>query len=89
MLTPHRELKYAGIPLDAKGLFQWSIDGLTDHTLAFFQIVPSSFQFCALFLYQLDGIMHKWANPHFDDFEMLFVFKSPHHKLYLTKEPSA
>ena len=28
------------------------------------------------------------ANPHFDDFEILGVFESSHHKLYLTKEPN-
>ena len=36
----------------------------------------------------LDGINHKWANPHFDDFDILGVFESYHHKLYLTKEPN-
>ena len=30
--------------------------------------------------------MHKWANPHLDDFEILGVFESSHHKLYLPKE---
>ena len=24
----------------------------------------------------MDGIMHKWANPHFDDFEILGVLKA-------------
>ena len=33
----------------------------------------------------MDGIMHKWANPYFDDFVILGVFESSHPKLYLTK----
>ena len=32
--------------------------------------------------------MYKWANPDFDDFEILGVFESSHHKLYLQKEPN-
>ena len=36
----------------------------------------------------MDGFMHKWAMPHFDDFEILGVFESSHHKLYLPKEPN-
>ena len=40
-------------------------------------------------MFQLDGIVHKWANPPFDDFESLGVFESSHHKLYLIKKPNA
>ena len=33
----------------------------------------------------MTSIMHKWAEPHFDDFKILGVFGSPNHRLYLTK----
>ena len=36
----------------------------------------------------MDGIMHKWTNPHLDDYKIFGVFESSHHKLYLTKEPN-
>ena len=39
-----------------------------------------------LLVAKLDGIMHNWANPHFEDFEILGVFESSHHKFYLPKE---
>ena len=35
----------------------------------------------------MDGIIQKWASPYFNDFEILGVFESPHHKHYLTKVP--
>ena len=34
----------------------------------------------------LAGIMHKWADPHFDAFEILGVFESSHYKLYLPEK---
>ena len=32
--------------------------------------------------------MHKWADPHFDDFDILGLFESSYHKLYLPKVPN-
>ena len=37
----------------------------------------------------MDGIMHKWASPHFDDFEILDFFESFFYKLNLPKEQNS